>query len=100
MKLYFTSQYTKKIADDAKKEFRPRANLIRTIILNNLYNFNDSEIKGGKKPKPRHNTKLETVTLADDEYNELEKIAKHYNMTPTKLVAFIINQYYEEKENE
>ena len=100
MVIHFTTKYKEQIINDAKKEFRSKSNFTKKIIMDNIYNFNDSEIKGGKKPKVKHNVKVETAILTDNEYEQVSKIAKHYNITPTKLVAFIINQYYEEKENE
>lgn len=94
----FTTKFYKEIANEAKADCRPRANLIKKIVFDNLYTFNDSELRSGK-PKTRHGVKMESIALTDDEYNKLEKIAKHYNMSVTKLVAFVLNQYYENKEN-
>ena len=70
------------------------------IVMNNLYTFDDTEIKGGKKPKVKHGVKKEAITLTDEDYQQVSKVANHYNMDVTKFIAFIINQYYEGKENE
>ena len=69
------------------------------IVFDNLYAFNDSEIKNGRKPKVLHNVKIEGISLNEEEFKLIEKVAKHYNMTVTKLVSFIVNQYYENKIN-
>ena len=100
MVLYFTTKYKDNIREDAKKDFRSKTKFTRMIVMNNLYTFNDSEIRGGKKPKVKHGVKKEAITLTDEDFEQVSKIAKHYNMDIPKLIAFIINQYYEEKENE
>ena len=69
------------------------------IVFDNLYTFDDSEIKNGRKPKTKHNIKIEGISLNEEEFELIEKISNHYNMTVTKLVSFIVNQYYENKMN-
>ena len=99
MNYKFTTNYKENIKEDAKADSRARANFVRKIVFDNLYTFDDSEIKNGRKPKTKHNVKIEGVSLNDEDYELLEKISSHYNMTVTKLVSFIINQYYENKIN-
>ena len=67
-------------------------------MLDNLYNFNDSEIKQGK-PKTRHNVRMESITLSDEDYELIEKVAKHYNMDTMKFIAYIIDYHYTNKED-
>ena len=95
----FTTKYKNNIMADAKADSRPRANFVKKTVFDNLYTFDDSEIKNGKKPKTKHNVKIEGVSLNEEEFELIEKVAKHYNMTVTKLVSFIVNQYYENKMN-
>ena len=99
MNCKFTTKYKENIKDDAKADARTRANFVRKIVFDNLYTFDDSEIRNGRKPKVLHNIKIEGVSLNEEEFELIEKVAKHYNMTVTKLVSFIINQYYENKED-
>ena len=99
MNYKFTTKYKENIKDDAKADSRARANFVRKIVFDNLYEFNDSEIKNGRKPKVLHNVKIEGISLNEEEFKLIEKVAKHYNMTVTKLVSFIVNQYYENKIN-
>ena len=99
MVLYFTTKYKDNIKEDAKADFRSKTKFTRMIVMNNLYTFDDTEIKGGKKPKVKHGVKKETITLTDQDYELIEKVAKHYNMDVTKFISFIINQYYENKIN-
>ena len=54
----------------------------------------------GKKPKVKHGVKKEAITLTDEDYQQVSKVADKYSMDVTKFIAFIINQYYEGKENE
>ena len=96
----FTTKYKSNIIADAKADSRPRANFVRKTVLDNLYTFDDSEIRGGRKPRVKHGVEVESISLNEDDLKLLGSIAKHYNMTPMKLVSFIINQYYEDKENE
>ena len=95
----FTTKYKNNIMADAKADSRPRANFVRKTVFDNLYTFDDSEIKNGK-PKVKHNVEIEGISLTEDELKLLDSIAKNYNMSAMKLVAFIMNQYYEGKENE
>ena len=95
----FTTKYKNNIMADAKADSRPRANFVRKTVFDNLYTFDDSEIKNGK-PKVKHNVEVEGISLTENELKLLDSIAKNYNMSAMKLVAFIINQYYEGKENE
>lgn len=99
MNYKFTTKYKENIKEDAKADSRARANFVRKIVFDNLYTFDDSEIKNGKKPKTKHNVKIEGVSLNDEDYELISKISNHYNMTVTKLVSFIVNQYYENKIN-
>ena len=96
----FTTKYKNNIIADAKEDSRPRANFVRKIVFDHLYTFNDEEIRGGKKPKVKHNVEIEGISLNEDELKLLDSIAKNYEMSAMKLVAFIMNQYYEGKENE
>ena len=50
--------------------------------------------------REKHNVEIEGISLNEDELKILESIAKNYKMSAMKLVAFIMNQYYEGKENE
>ena len=93
----FTTKYKNNIMADAKADSRPRANFVKKTVFENLYNFDDSEIKNGKKPKVKHNVEVEGISLNEDDLKLLDSIAKNYNMSAMKLVAFIINQYYENK---
>ena len=95
----FTTKYKNNIMADAKADSRPRANFVRKTVFDNLYTFDDSELKQGK-PKVKHNVEIEGISLTEDELKLLDSIAKNYNMSAMKLVAFIMNQYYEDKENE
>ena len=99
MVLYFTTKYKDNIKEDAKADFRSKTKFTRMIVMNNLYTFDDSQIKGGKKPPVKHGVKKEAITLTDQDYELISKVAKHYNMDVTKFIAFIINQYYENKIN-
>ena len=99
MNYKFTTNYKENIKEDAKADSRARANFVRKIVFDNLYTFDDSEIKNGKKPKTKHNVKIEGISLNDEDYELISKISNHYNMTVTKLVSFIVNQYYENKIN-
>ena len=99
MVLYFTTKYKDNIKEDAKADFRSKTKFTRMIVMNNLYTFNDSQIKGGKKPPVKHGVKKEAITLTDEDYELISKVANHYNMDVTKFIAFIINQYYENKLN-
>ena len=99
MVLYFTTKYKDNIKEDAKADFRSKTKFTRMIVMNNLYTFDDSQIKGGKKPPVKHGVKKEAITLTDEDYELISKVANHYNMDVTKFIAFIINQYYENKEN-
>lgn len=92
----FTTKYKNNIMADAKADSRPRANFVRKIVFDHLYTFNDEEIKNGK-PKVKHNVEVEGISLTENELKLLDSIAKNYNMSAMKLVAFIINQYYENK---
>lgn len=92
----FTTKYKNNIMADAKADSRPRANFVRKTVFDNLYTFDDSEIKNGK-PKVKHNVEVEGISLTENELKLLDSIAKNYNMSAMKLVAFIINQYYENK---
>lgn len=92
----FTTKYKNDIMADAKADSRPRANFVKKTVFDNLYTFDDSEIKNGK-PKVKHNVEIEGISLNKDELKLLDSIAKNYNMSAMKLVAFIINQYYENK---
>lgn len=92
----FTTKYKNNIMADAKADSRPRANFVRKTVFDNLYTFNDEEIKNGK-PKVKHNVEVEGISLTENELKLLDSIAKNYNMSAMKLVAFIINQYYENK---
>ena len=91
-----TAKYKNNIMADAKADSRPRANFVRKTVFDNLYTFNDEEIKNGK-PKVKHNVEVEGISLTENELKLLDSIAKNYNMSAMKLVAFIINQYYENK---
>lgn len=93
----FTTKYKNNIMADAKADSRPRANFVRKIVFDHLSSFNDEEISGGKKPKVKHNVEVEGISLNEDDLKLLDSIAKNYNMSAMKLVAFIINQYYENK---
>ena len=93
----FTTKYKSNIIADAKADSRPRANFVRKTVFDKLYTFDDSEIRCGKKPKVKHNVEIEGISLTEDELKLLNSIAKNYNMSAMKLVAFIINQYYENK---
>ena len=99
MVLYFTTKYKDNIKNDAKADFRSKTKFTRMIVMNNLYTFDDTEIKGGKKPPVKHGVKKEAITLTDEDYELISKVANHYNMDVTKFIAFIINQYYENKIN-
>lgn len=99
MVLYFTTKYKENIKEDAKADFRSKTKFTRMIVMNNLYTFDDSQIKGGKKPPVKHGVKKEAITLTDEDYKLISKVANHYNMDVTKFIAFIINQYYENKMN-
>ena len=99
MVLYFTTKYKDNIKEDAKADFRSKTKFTRMIVMNNLYTFDDSQIKGGKKPPVKHGVKKEAITLTDEDYEQISKVANHYNMDVTKFIAFIINQYYENKMN-
>ena len=99
MVLYFTTKYKDNIKEDAKADFRSKTKFTRMIVMNNLYTFDDSQIKGGKKPPVKHGVKKEAITLTDEDYELISKVANHYNMDVTKFIAFIINQYYENKLN-
>ena len=99
MVLYFTTKYKDNIKEDAKADFRSKTKFTRMIVMNNLYTFDDSQIKGGKKPPVKHGVKKEAITLTDEDYEQISKVANHYNMDVTKFIAFIINQYYENKIN-
>lgn len=99
MVLYFTTKYKDNIKEDAKADFRSKTKFTRMIVMNNLYTFDDSQIKGGKKPPVKHGVKKEAITLTDEDYELISKVANHYNMDVTKFIAFIINQYYENKMN-
>ena len=92
----FTTKYKNNIMADAKADSRPRANFVKKTVFDNLYTFDDSEIKNGK-PKVKHNVEVEGISLNENELKLLDSIAKNYNMSAMKLVAFIINQYYENK---
>ena len=92
----FTTKYKNNIMADAKADSRPRANFVRKTVFDNLYTFDDSELKQGK-PKVKHNVEVEGISLNEDDLKLLDSIAKNYNMSAMKLVAFIINQYYENK---
>ena len=94
---YYTNKY-EQLKEESIKEGRSRSNLARKIMMDNIYTFNDEELKQGK-PKTRHNVKMESITLSDEQYNLIEKVAKHYNMDTMKFIGYIINQYYENKEN-
>ena len=94
---YYTNKY-KQLKEDSIKEGRSRSNLARKIMMDNIYTFNDEELKQGK-PKTRHNVRMESITLSNNEYEIIEKVAKHYNMDTMKFIAYIIHQYYENKEN-
>lgn len=96
MNCKFTTKYKNEIINDAKEDSRTRANFVRKIVFDNLYTFDDSEIKNGK-PKVKHNVEIEGISLTEDELKLLDSIAKNYNMSAMKLVAFIINQHYENK---
>lgn len=99
MVLYFTTKYKDNIKEDAKADFRSKTKFTRMIVMNNLYTFDDSQIKGGKKPPVKHGVKKEAITLTDEDYELISKVANHYKMDVTKFIAFIINQYYENKIN-
>ena len=99
MVLYFTTKYKDNIKEDAKADFRSKTKFTRMIVMNNLFTFDDSQIKGGKKPPVKHGVKKEAITLTDEDYELISKVANHYNMDVTKFIAFIINQYYENKIN-
>ena len=99
MVLYFTTKYKDNIKEDAKADFRSKTKFTRMIVMNNLYTFDDSQIKGGKKPPVKHGVRKEAITLTDEDYELISKVANHYNMDVTKFIAFIINQYYENKMN-
>ena len=99
MVLYFTTKYKDNIKEDAKADFRSKTKFTRMIVMNNLYTFDDSQIKGGKKPPVKHGVKKEAITLTDEDYELISKVANHYNMDVTKFIAFIVNQYYENKIN-
>ena len=99
MVLYFTTKYKDNIKEDAKADFRSKTKFTRMIVMENLYTFNDEQIKGGKKPPVKHGVKKEAITLTDEDYEQISKVANHYNMDVTKFIAFIINQYYENKIN-
>ena len=99
MVLYFTTKYKDNIKEDAKADFRSKTKFTRMIVMNNLYTFDDSQIKGGKKPPVKHGVKKEAITLTDEDYELISKVANHYNMDVTKFIAFIINQHYENKMN-
>ena len=94
---YYTNKY-KQLKEDSIKEGRSRSNLARKIMMDNIYTFDDSELKQGK-PKTRHNVRMESITLSNNDYEIIEKVAKHYNMDTMKFIAYIIHQYYENKEN-
>ena len=94
---YYTNKY-EQLKEESIKEGRSRSNLARKIMMDNIYTFNDEELKQGK-PKTRHNVKMESITLSDEQYKLIEKVAKHYNMDTMKFIGYIINQYYENKEN-
>ena len=99
MNCKFTTKYKENIKNDAKADSRARANFVRKIVFDNLYTFDDSEIRNGRKPKTKHNIKIEGISLNEEEFELIEKISSHYNMSVTKLVSFIVNQYYENKMN-
>ena len=99
MVLYFTTKYKDNIKEDAKADFRSKTKFTRMIVMNNLFTFNDEQIKGGKKPPVKHGVKKEAITLTDEDYELISKVANHYKMDVTKFIAFIINQYYENKMN-
>ena len=94
---YYTNKY-EQLKEDSIKEGRSRSNLARKIMMDNIYTFNDKELKQGK-PKTRHNVRMESITLSNNDYEIIEKVAKHYNMDTMKFIAYIIHQYYENKEN-
>ena len=94
---YYTNKY-EQLKEESIKEGRSRSNLARKIMMDNIYTFNDEELKQGK-PKTRHNVKMESITLSDEQYELIEKVAKHYNMNTMKFIGYIINQYYENKED-
>ena len=95
---YYTNKY-EQLKEDAKKEGRSRSNLARKIMMDNIYTFNDKELKQGK-PKTRHNVRMESITLSNNDYEIIEKVAKHYNMDTMKFIAYIIDYHYTDKENE
>ena len=99
MVLYFTTKYKDNIKEDAKADFRSKTKFTRMTVMENLYTFNDEQIKGGKKPPVKHGVKKEAITLTDEDYELISEVANHYNMDVTKFIAFIINQYYENKIN-
>ena len=99
MVLYFTTKYKDNIKEDAKADFRSKTKFTRMIVMNNLFTFDDTQIKGGKKPPVKHGVKKEAITLTDEDYEQISKVANHYNMDVTKFIAFIVNQYYENKMN-
>lgn len=100
MVLYFTTKYKDNIKNDAKADFRSKTKFTRMIVMNNLHTFDDTQIRDGKKPPVKHGVKKEAITLTDEDYKQVSKVADKYSMDVTKLIAFIINQYYEGKENE
>ena len=95
---YYTNKY-EQLKEDAKKEGRSRSNLARKIMMDNIYTFNDKELKQGK-PKTRHNVRMESITLSDEQYELIEKVAKYYQMDTMKCIAYIIDYHYTDKENE
>ena len=95
---YYTNKY-EQLKEDSIKDGRSRSNLARKIMMDNIYTFNDKELKQGK-PKTRHNVRMESITLSNNDYEMIEKVAKHYNMDTMKFIAYIIDYHYTDKENE
>ena len=54
MVLYFTTKYKDNIKNDAKADFRSKTKFTRMIVMNNLYTFDDTQIRDGKKPPVKH----------------------------------------------
>lgn len=93
--IFYYTKFSDNIKNEAKEKRMSVSAVSATKLLNNLYTFNDVEIRNGRKPKRQHGVKRALLSLTDKEYEEVKKLAKHYNMDIPKFVAFIINQHFE-----
>ena len=94
-KIFYYTKFSDNIKNEAEEKRMSISAVAAIKLLDNLYTFDDTEIRLDKVPKKRNGTKQSTISLTDKEYEEVEKIAKHYGTSVAKLSAFIINQYFE-----